>query len=420
MENQLTIIDLKEFGLEKEKAVTIQTAFEVKVSEREALANIYQNIITKEISPELVEEANELRKKLVKVRTGIAEIHKTEKAFYLAAGKFCDALKNKHTLPVSQMEEKLKEIVDYYENIEKQRLEKLRVDRWNEIKDYTEHEPRGLEEMEQEVFDAFKSGLIAKHEARLEAERKAEEERLEAERVRKLVAQRELVFAKYSLFCEEKPDFATMEEDDFIKFMDDLHDKKVAYDEQQAEIKAENERLRKEAEEKAETRKKRAALLQPYIVFIRDYNALIDKDDKDFNKEFAEIKKGAEEQWKFEREEKARKEKEEEKARQEAAKLEAKRQAELKAEREKQAKLEAELKAKKEAEAKAEAERLAKEKAAKEEAERLAKAPIKEKLTKWVNEFQIADAPENNEVSKEITARFNGFKSWAINQINNL
>jgi len=33
-----------------------------------------------------------------------------------------DALKNKHTLPIEQMEEKLAEIEKYYENLEKERI----------------------------------------------------------------------------------------------------------------------------------------------------------------------------------------------------------------------------------------------------------------------------------------------------------
>ena len=92
----------------------------------------------------------------------------------------------------------------------------------------------------------------------------------------------------------------------------------------------------------------------------------------------------------------------------------------MKAERETQAKLEAELKAKKDAEIQAEKERLAKEESDKIEAERLAKAPIKEQLNKWVNEFQISQAPIKNDTSEDIEAKFNSFKNWAITQINNL
>lgn len=65
--------------------------------------------------------------------------------------------------------------------------------------------------------------------------------------------------------------------------------------------------------------------------------------------------------------------------------------------------------------AKIEAERLAKI-----EAERLAKAPIKNQLAVWVNSFELPECKVENSTSKEITEKFEAFKKWSINQINNL
>jgi len=98
----------------------------------------------------------------------------------------------------------------------------------------------------------------------------------------------------------------------------------------------------------------------------------------------------------------------------------AKQDAVLKAEQEAKAKLETELKAKLEAEARAENERLAKIEADKKEAEKLAKAPIKKQLNVWVNSFNIANHPVNNEVAEEIIAKFEAFKKWSLTQVNNL
>jgi colicin import membrane protein len=108
------------------------------------------------------------------------------------------------------------------------------------------------------------------------------------------------------------------------------------------------------------------------------------------------------------------------KAREEADRLEAIRQFELKKEREKQAKLEAELKAKKDAENEAEKQRLAKELEAKKEAEKLAKAPIKKQLGVWVDSFELPKTEVHNETSKEIIAKFEAYKKWAISRINEL
>ena len=117
--NELVKVDPKEFGLEVKQGETIEKSFLPKIQERDAISTIYGQLITSEITPELCKQARELRLKLVKVRTGISDIHKVEKAFYRAGGLYVDALKNKHTTPVEQMEEKLFEIENYYINIEK-------------------------------------------------------------------------------------------------------------------------------------------------------------------------------------------------------------------------------------------------------------------------------------------------------------
>lgn len=99
-------------------------------------------------------------------------------------------------------------------------------------------------------------------------------------------------------------------------------------------------------------------------------------------------------------------------------------EAKLRAEREKatseKAKLEAELQAKKDAEAKAERERLAKIAQEKLEAEKLAKAPVKQKLKKWVGDFAIPELDVQNEKKIIIEAKFEAFKKWALNEVESI
>ena len=170
-----------EYGLKETDATTIEKAFEPKIIEREALIEIYESLITGELTPALCAEAKALRLKFVKVRTGIAEIHRTQKAFYLAAGRFVDAWKNKETAPVEQMEEKLEAIEKHYENIEKERKAALRTARIAELEKY---EVDGslimLGEMTDDVWANYLAGVKLQYEQKKEAERKAEEERLAA------------------------------------------------------------------------------------------------------------------------------------------------------------------------------------------------------------------------------------------------
>jgi len=336
MNTELSKVDPKEFGLEVAQVATIEQAFLPKIQEREALVAIYEQLMKSELTPELAKQAKEVRLKLVKVRTGIADIHKTQKAFFLSAGRFVDAWKNKETLPVEQMEAKCFEIEDYFPRLERERIAKLEIERAEIVKQYTDFPATDLGSMADEVFNSYLTGCKVAYEARIEAER-LKVERLEAERLAEIERQK-------------------------------------AIEEENVRLKAESEQKEKElAAERAKAEAERKAI-----------------------------------------EEQARKELEEAvakfKAEQEKARIAAEKAAEEKA------KIEAELKAKADAEA---AELKAKqeaEKAAKLEAEKTAKAPRKEKLTKWVQSFEIPNF-EDDDVAREIATKFYSFKKWAENEI---
>jgi len=191
---ELTKVNPQEFGLEVSQAETIEQAFMPKIIERDGYAVIYSDLISKEIDQKVCAEASDLRKKLVKVRTGIADIHKTQKAFFLAAGRFVDAWKNKETLPIEQMESTLQNIENYYINIEKEKAAKLkeeRIARLSEVSDNTDLFQ--VELMTDAAFEALIEGQKLAKEARVKAEHEAEKARLaaieaekaEQERIRK-------------------------------------------------------------------------------------------------------------------------------------------------------------------------------------------------------------------------------------------
>lgn len=175
---KLEKVNPQEFGLKENEVATIEQAFLPKIQEREAISQIYEQLITKELTKEVCKQAKEVRLKLVKVRTGIAEIHKSQKAYFLAAGKFVDAWKNKETLPVEQMEEKLSEIETYFERKEKERLQKLEAERLEKVTVYTEYPAANLSLMSDETFNSYLLGCKVAYEAKLKAEQDAEIERL--------------------------------------------------------------------------------------------------------------------------------------------------------------------------------------------------------------------------------------------------
>lgn len=82
-------------------------------------------------------------------------------------------------------------------------------------------------------------------------------------------------------------------------------------------------------------------------------------------------------------------------------------------------KLQAELKAKQDAELKVQQEKGASDLKAKQDAEKAAKAPLKEKLSVWVESFSISEF-EQNATASDIQSKFESFKKWAKSEIEKL
>lgn len=204
----MELVKASDYGLEETKVKGIEEAFAPKIAEREELNKFYIGIIKEELTPELSKKAGDLRRKLVKVRTGISEIHKTQKSFFLASGKFVDAWKNKETLPVLQMEEKLSEIEKYAENLEKERLENLQNERVNLISDYIEDaEERNLSSMDNDVWMSYLSTKKATYLDLIKSEKEAEERRVvaeKAERERQVAIEKENVKLRAEAEVKEK------------------------------------------------------------------------------------------------------------------------------------------------------------------------------------------------------------------------
>jgi len=102
------------------------------------------------------------------------------------------------------------------------------------------------------------------------------------------------------------------------------------------------------------------------------------------------------------------------------AKIQAENDAKLKAEKDAKAKIEKELKSIKEAEEKAKKEDKEKSEALRLQAIKDAKAPLKDKMNRWVSDFELPKTDVENEVSKEITSKFEAFKKWSITQVSKL
>ena len=324
-----------------------------------------------------------------------------------------------------------------------------------------------LEEMDELMYGRLLSGLKSEHETKLLREQKEQQEKEQYEREEKLRWVRADMLKPYYEFFTEKEGLhlGQIPELEWLDIFNDCKEKKEKHDEEQEAIRLENERLKKEKETKLQREKVIAEMgfvysykeklyiiqhkyndtrltlddsiftvedetfsqtigglkifksrfdkeaeeqdkilnerfatrtkeLRPYIVYIRDYNKTLNLPEEEYQKELADLNTAAMEQIKFDAKEKA------------------------KADAKEKDRLAKEMKAKADADAlKKEQE----EQKAKEKAEAKAKkAPIKKQLKTWVDSFSIGKPTTENETSAEIELKFEGFKKWANDLIENM
>lgn len=241
---EVVLINPQDFGLNENQASSVDLAFSEKTKERELLTEIYNQIIKKDINSEVAKEARELRLKAVKVKTGIASIHKSQKEFALAFGKYCDAWKRKETEPIQQMIDQLTEI-EKFEEIQKQKqLEELQRKRVEVLSPYVDDaNERDLSGMDEEVWEAYLNTKKKDHEDRIEAEKKAEADRIAREKAE--LEERERIKKENERLkkeAEERERLAKIEAEKRAK----EEAERLAKEEAERKIREEKERIQRE------------------------------------------------------------------------------------------------------------------------------------------------------------------------------
>lgn len=395
-------------GLAIEEGEIIKTSYQPFLQQ---LAEIQEQAtkINFEAPVELDETiARELRLKTVKIRTGAEKIKEERKRGYLLKGNLEQAAYNLISASCKLTEEAFNNVEKAREIAEKKRIEALRLERTEKltsvVEDPEQYKMFPLGEMSEQAWNDMYTGLVATKKAKEEAAAKAEAEKIETERLNKLENVRRLEIAPYSQFMKAVYDLRTMNEVEYSELHEALKRAKNDYNAEQEKIRLENIRLQNEIKEKELIRAKRNKELRPYIIFIRDYNKILNLPESEFQKEFADIKIGAELQWAEDIKKAQQEAKDKANSIRIAKELQDKKDSELKAEQEKQA---------------AEKARLLAEKAA-------AKAPEREKLLSWLNGIKPTvdiigkKSDEATALLDEIIAKFQGFKKWAENEINKL
>lgn len=212
MDSTLIVLNPQEFGIEKTEAEQIQSVFVPMLEKMTELEKEYNIIISQPIEQSLCDKARELRLKLVKVRTGTKEIHKKAKAYYLAGSRLVDAWKNAQEFSAIEKESNLEKIEKHFELIEAEKKEQANQERIKQLSLYVSDVTcYDLKNMTENGFTQLLESSKFAFDARVEAERKVEEERIakvkaeteareqmkiENERLRKEAEARELEIKK--------------------------------------------------------------------------------------------------------------------------------------------------------------------------------------------------------------------------------
>lgn len=173
-------------GIEKSKAEQIRATFEPMAVMLEGFEDAFNSIITEsqaETTKEVCVKAKRLRIDIGRVRIETGKLKDREKAEYLRAGKAIQGVHNILVWAVTDKENKLKEIENHFEIIEKKRLEALQDERVSLLSEFVQdaHE-RDLSSMDNDVWDAYFSTKKREYLDRIAAEKKAESDRIAKEK----------------------------------------------------------------------------------------------------------------------------------------------------------------------------------------------------------------------------------------------
>lgn len=198
MKNQIVKLQAPELDvLEKSKSEQIKSTFMPMAEMLKGFEDQYDSLIKeseKEITQDVTAKAKRLRLDIAKVRIETGKLKDKQKEYIKLEDRAIMGVHNILVYAVKEKEDRLKEIENYFEMKEQERLLELQRTRVEELSKYVEDaQDRNLSYMDDEVWNAYLNAKKKDHEDRIAAEKKAEQERIarekaeaeERERIRK-------------------------------------------------------------------------------------------------------------------------------------------------------------------------------------------------------------------------------------------
>lgn len=253
-------------GVSPEKSAQIKSIFNPMTKMLEGIEQQYNQVIAEfnnDATTDTTVKARILRLNIAKVRIAAEKARKSEKEQYLRAGKAIDGFSNILKFAITEKEEKLKEIENYSENLEKQRLKELQSKRELLIFEYIDngHEIN-LSAMETDVWESYLSTKKNNYRDKIEAEKQAEQirQKQEDERIDALKKAREEELKRAKIEAkknaERERDKAIQEEIKAKKELEELKEHEINRKKEESAL-AEKRRLENIKNEKIREERRR-------------------------------------------------------------------------------------------------------------------------------------------------------------------
>lgn len=287
MTNEITLVTkLQEMELAPEQSKTLLDSFgDLFVEAHKLVAQSKGIKVTREDQKEEMAEAKAIRIKLMKIRTQAEKTKKAIKEPYMRGAQAAQDIYNDIRDITEPEEERLEEQEKFAIRAEQKRMDERLSGRVTKLGRYVDDlTVYTLREMPEDVFERLLGDCKAVYDAKVEAAKKAEEERVEKEKAE--IERQKKIELENEKLRKEAADRAIVD-----KIKQEEVEKKIKRAEEAKEIaeralkekeKAEKDRLdaiaKKEAEELARKQEEeRKALFAPDKVKLVEFAAMIDK-----------------------------------------------------------------------------------------------------------------------------------------------
>jgi hypothetical protein len=245
MENQLTKL-VQETNLEENVRISILDHFTPLYDQAKELEPKSKIIVQDASQTDLMKEARSVRLKLREIRIKAEKERKYLKEDALKYGNAVQGAYNAIEFFISPMEKHLENQEKFIEIEEEKKREKIRTARIVELEPYSEYIPVNIDlaSMGEDDYCKLRDGAIFQHEARVQAEREAEKQRQEQERIAK--EEQERIRQENELLRKEREE----------------REKQIAKEKEEQEriAKEQAELLRKEREEREKIEQQKAEI----------------------------------------------------------------------------------------------------------------------------------------------------------------